>query len=235
MKILIVIAIAAGSVLLVRILEIVIRTIIGNRVKLKFIHRLLPVFELLIGLALIFWAVNFLFFDKPYYFILTIILVSMSVMLISWYVFRDVLAGIVFRTQNSLPRGAAIQLGDIRGRMLGLRSMHIIIETEEGKTIRIPYSRISGEIISEQLETGLHEDSTLILNLPKNKSWAQTEVIIKNTLMNSPWRLLKSEPVIQLLSEDNNSYRAEIHVKTHSKSHEARLYQILSDKFGTKD
>lgn len=232
MKFLVIFIVAAGTAILVRVFEIIIRAIIGNRQRLKFVTRFFPVFELLIGLALIFWAVDFLFSGKSYYFILVVSLIAVVVALISWYIFRDVLAGVVFRVQNNLPRGASIQLGNISGRMLQLRSSHIVIETEEGRTIRIPYSQATNEIISEQQEKGVHEDSTIKLRIPNKTNWSQLEIQLKNTLMNTPWRLIRSEPVVHLISEEKNFFQVEIHLKTHSKKHENNICQFLQNKFG---
>jgi hypothetical protein len=231
MKFLIIIAVIVGTALLVRIVEIVIRALIGNRQKLKFILRYFPILEFLIGLALIFWAVDFLFSDKSYFFILTIVIVAVVVALIAWYVFRDVMAGVVFRVQNNLPRGASVQLGEIKGRILHSRATHVVMETDEGKTIRIPYSHATSEIISEQQERGLHEDSIIELSIPKNDSWQKTKELLNNILLNTPWRLVHSEPVVHLISEEDANFRVEIHVKTHSKKYEDNLYKFLVGKF----
>ena len=231
MKVLVVIAAVIVTVILVRITEILLRFFIGNRQKLKFILRYFPILELLASLFLIFWAIDFLFSTKPYYQTIILSLIISFIALISWFVLRDLIAGVVFRTQNKIASGSSIQFGNIGGKLLHVRSTHIVIETDQGRTIKIPFSRVLNEIVSEQSEEGVYTDSVLRLKIRKNKNWKETESILKNILMNTPWRLLSHEPKINLLSEQDKYYELEIFVKTRSKKHEENLYNLLVDKF----
>ncbi len=231
MKVLIVIASVIGTILLVRIVEMLLRFFVGNRQRMKFIIRYFPIFELSAALLIIFWAVDYLFSAKSYYQTIMLSLVISFLALISWFVVRDLIAGIVFRTQNNLNRGSLVQLGNIAGKLLHMYATHIIVETNEGKTIKIPYSRLTNEIISEHSEEGARDDSVLTLKVNKKASWKETESELKNILLNTPWRLLNSELKIKLLSEQDNYYEVEIFVKTRSKKHEENLYALLADKF----
>ncbi len=231
MKVLVVIASIIGTLLLVRIAEMLLRFFIGSRQRLKFILMYFPVLELTAILLIVFWAIDYLFSSKSYYYIIILSLIISFIALISWFVIRDFIAGIVFRTQNNFNRGASMKFGEIAGKLISMRTSHIVVETEEGRIIKIPYSRIIGEIVSEHPEEGVREDSVIGLKVKKSKKWNETEASLKNTILNSPWRLLSSEPKIKLLSEQDKYYEIEIHVRTRSKKHEENLNTFLSNKF----
>ncbi len=234
MKVLIIIAIIIGTVLLVRFTEMLLRFFIGSRQKLKFILKYFPVIELSATLLIVFWSTDYLFSEKTYYQTIILSLVVSFIALISWFIARDLIAGIVFRTQNNLRRGASLQLGKIEGKMFGMRATHIVIETDEGKMVKIPYSRIANEIVSEQPEEGVHEDSKLTLKIDKTKSWKDTETHLRNILLNAPWRILSSEPKIKLLSDEGPYYKIQIFVKTRNKKHTEKLHSLLLSRLGTE-
>lgn len=231
MKVLVVIASVIGTLILVRIAEMLLRFFIGSRQRMKFILKYFPVLELSATLFIIFWAIEYLFSSKSYYQIILLSLIISLIALISWFVVRDFIAGIVFRTQNNLNRGATMKFGEIAGKLLSMRTTHIVVETDEGRVIKIPYSRIISEIVSEHPEDGVREDSMIRLEVKKKMKWNELESSLKNTILNTPWRLLTSEPKIKLLAEQDKYYEIQIYVRTRSKKHEENLKALLSNKF----
>lgn len=231
MKIIIVVLIFAGSFFLILLTGNVIKFLTKRHLKWKFLFRLFPLIELAIGLFVILWSINFLFHAKSYYNILLICLAVIFIVLLSWFLLRDLVAGYIFRMQNSFRPGAEIQLGKSIGRLLSMRATHIIIETGDGRTVKIPYSLISNEIVSEQREETIAEDSSFTLRFSCKKNIQKTEKDIRKAVLNSPWRLLHREPVIKLKSENEDSFEFEIQVKTRNKKHLQYLYNSLLIKF----
>ncbi len=232
MRVLLLIAIIIIAVILVRITEMLLRFFFGNRQKLKIVIRYFPIIELLATLLIFFWAIDYLFSEKSYYQVLILSLVISSIILISWFVARDLIAGLVFRMQNNLPRGASVQFGKTKGKLLQMRSTHIIIETNEGQIVKMPYSRVANEIISEYPVEGVREDSKLKLNISKKMSWSETEGLLRKTLLNTPWRLMNADPIINLLSDEGQHYIIQVFVKTRNKEHANRIHALLLSKYG---
>lgn len=231
MKILIAIAIVSASLILIRITEMLIRYFVGRRKRLKFLIRLFPLFELVTVAIIIFKLIDYLFSKSSYYEVIVISLIIIFIAFISWFLIRDLIAGIVFRTGNNFRSGSAVQFGNDKGKLLHMRASHIIIETREGKTIKIPYSRIANELISEHSDEGVREDSILIVRMPKSNAWNETESALRNILLNAPWRLLGSDPHVELIAEEEEFYEVEIHVKTRSSKYVENLFALLSRKF----
>ena len=231
MKILIAAIILTGTYFLIRLTGNLLKFLFNRHLKWKFLLTLIPFLELILGLSAVLWAINFLFQTKSYYNILMISIVVIFVGFVSWFLLRDIVAGYVFRIQNNFRPGAKIQLGTTIGKLLSMNVTHIIIETGDGRTIKIPYSRISGETVSEQHEEIIAEESSLILRLISSKSLNEIEDDIRKAIMNSPWRLLHREPIIKLKSQNGEYFEYEIRVKTRNKKHQQYLYNSLLKKF----
>jgi small-conductance mechanosensitive channel len=234
MKILIVVLVLAGSFLLIHITGNIIKLLIKRYHKWRFLGKILPLVELIVGLVVVFWTINFLFKNKSYYSILVISIIVVFIGFLSWFLIKDLIAGYVFRLQNNLRPGTEIQLGRSKGRLLSMHATHIIIETGDGKTVKIPYSRISNEIVSEQPEETIADDSVLTLRLNSCINIQETEEEIRKAILNSPWRLLYRDPVIKLKSQNENFSEFEIQVKTRNNKHLHYLYNSLVKKFEGK-
>ena len=228
MKVLVVITLIVGTFILIRITEMLLRFFIGKRQKLKFIIRYFPIVELITTLSITFWAIDYLFSAKSYYQTIILSLIISIIALVSWFVARD----LIFRIQNNIRSGSSLQLGNIEGKMLRMGAAHIVIETNEGKIVKIPYSKVANEIVSEQPEEGVREDSELTLKIIRNKNWKEVEAELKNVLLHSPWRLINTDPRIELLSEEEEYFKIQIFIKTRGKKHTEQLRTYLLTRFG---
>ncbi len=231
MKLLIAALVIAGTFFLIRLTGYLNKFLIKRHLKWKVLPRLFPLFELIVELSVVLWTINFLFQSKSYYNIIVIGIIIIFIGFFSWFLFRDLIAGYIFRIQNNFRSGIEIQLGETSGRLIEMRATHIIIETSEGKTVKIPYSRISSEIVSEQPAESITEDSVLTLQVTNNKSLPETEEKIRKALLNSPWRLLHREPVIKLKTQNEKHFVFEIQVKTRNRKHQQYLYISLLKQF----
>ncbi len=231
MKLLIATIVLAGTFFLIRLTGYLNKFLIKRHLKWKVLSRLFPLFELIVGLSAVLWTINYFFQSKSYYNIIVISIIIIFIGFFSWFLFRDLVAGYIFRILNNFQPGIKIQLGATSGRLIEMRATHIIIETGEGKTVKIPYSSISSEIVSEQPAESITEDSVLTLQVTNNKNLPETEEKIRKALLNSPWRLLHREPVIKLKAQNEVHYVFEIQVKTRNKKHQQYLYSSLLKQF----
>ena len=71
------------------------------------------------------------------------------VVFLAWFVVKDFIAGIVFKVQNDLQANNNIQFGKITGIIKSQHLTHMKVETTTGQVIKIPYSRLNQDIISE--------------------------------------------------------------------------------------
>jgi hypothetical protein len=194
---------------------------------------LIPAVEFISWLIFIFWAIDFLFKNKLYYQYLVISIVIIVVAFLAWFVVKDFIAGIVFKVQNDLHTNSNIQLGAISGVIKSQYLTHIKVETAAGQIVKIPYSRLNHEVISEISDAASNEDFKFQVQIKKIRSKKETESLLNFHILNSPWSNFNKKPVLKLFSEDESHYTFDITASTLNHKHmwllEKSLKEQLSD------
>lgn len=197
----------------------------------KKLHVLEPVLSLLVWIIVIFWGVNFLFGEKPYYNFIIFALIALVFASISWFFVKDLMAGIAFKLQNEYLPGDIVQFGQISGKLNELLLTHVSIYSNDGKLVKIPYSRLSNEIISQKSVGGSFNQNQYLLNVPKKYSVEKTREILLNLLINSPWRIRKKAAAVYLKAETSEAFDFQIQVETRNEKHFNYLITILKRRF----
>ena len=162
------------------------------------------VFEFLIWIAFIFWSVDYLFRNLFFFRYLIMLMILVLGVFFSWYLINDMIAGIVFKVKHNLKSGTYIRTGKYAGE---IRSMHLTgiqIRTDDGHLIRIPYARLNQEVILELSHAGSYEEHLVQIWVYNTISRAEAEKQIYETIINSPWSILKENPSVHFIKQDEN-------------------------------
>ncbi len=231
MKIIFVLFIILLTFIGMRIIQLIARQLIKKYAVLRKLLNLIPLVGLIIWLIILFWAVNYLFQDKSYYLVIIVSIIVILSLTIGWFLLKDIIAGIIFRIQNNYSQGEFVQFGKLSGRLNEMHLTHISIHTKDGKSIKIPYSRLSNEIISLRLETKSFESDRFIINVNKKYPKKETEDIIFALLNNSPWRVGNAVPQVKFLNEDTDGFSFEILVQVRNQKHLNNIKESLIKRF----
>ncbi len=231
MKILLVFIIVLSSIIGMSIIGV-----IGNQLRTKYSSlkkwlKWMPLFGLIFSFIILFWAVHYLFQNRLYYNVIIISIIIVLSLIIGWFLLKDIFAGIIFRIQNNYAQGEYVQFGAISGRLHELQLTHISLNTQDGKAIRIPYSRLGNEIISVKLETKSYENNRFELSVKSKYTKNEAEERILTILNNTPWRLGNSLPLVNFVKEDKDWYTFEIHVQVRNQKHLNHIKDSLSKRF----
>ena len=232
MKFLIVILILVLIAFSLKVLSLLLRRVSENSSIGKKITSFEPLTALFVWIIFVFWAVNFLFYDKTYYNFIVFTLIVLVILAVSWFFIKDFVAGISFRVQNNYSPGDNVQFGKISGRLDKLFLTHVSIYTSEGRLVKIPYSRLSNEIVSHKSTSGYSGNSKFIFKAPKNKPIGELKKSINSILMASPWRLPSRTPMVTLKSESEDVFEFEIQFETRSNQHLEYVIAYLDKRFG---
>ncbi len=220
----IIIAAACGILIFMcfRLFAILTNRYITARSQQVRIERLLSISEVLIWLVFLFWALFYTLEEKTYFPYLLYSLVIVIVLLFSWFILKDILAGLVFRFQNHHTRGQMITFEGLTGKIINLGLMQIQIENK-GALIKVPYSKLSGQIISEAADTQTTR-SAIDIAIKKPVSLDITINRLRFVLLNCPWISPRSEPVIHLTKELEHEYVFQLTVHSLNE-HQRRLLE----------
>ena len=207
MKVLIAFLIATIVFLGLKIIRMVLKRLLNRYSGLNFIDNLLLALELIIWLAFIFWTTNFLFSEKFFYRNLVYVIILIVVAFLSWFMLRDIFAGIIFRVRHNLKTGSYIKAGDFSGQIKSQALSYLKIKTNDNQLLRVPYSILIHKAITEMTYPEDLEAHLIHLHVDISVGKVSAaESFIRSSVMNSPWSSLKEEPAIKFLKETENGY-----------------------------
>ncbi|MCF8372152.1 MAG: mechanosensitive ion channel family protein [Bacteroidales bacterium] len=231
MRILIALVVVIVSAILINSFKLALNKLLLRYKLAKRVYKVLPIVELIFWMALMFWIVNFLFEEYTFYNLLVASLMFVAILFVSWYYIRNFIAGIFFRLQNKFIIGDIIQFAEITGNIKKLTSSHLVIEAKEGQVMRIPYSKLSNEIISEHTDLNTFQESKITLKPNLSLGKDQTKEAIVSSILLSPWQKLNRKPNVKFIAEEENHYVFEVNVSTKNEKHLGYLISALKKEF----
>jgi len=231
MKIILVLLIGVAIFAFFKISGILLKKVSHKYAVLKRLDRMLPVIQVLAWTIFVFWANGILFRDRVYYPYIVTGMAFFAMALAAWFFLRDVVAGLVFRSQNDLMPGENIQVGTITGQVRSIHLTYIEVATDSGSTIKIPNTRLSRELISGSTTPEGLEEFKIHLSVNKKFSKSEIEEKIKYEVANSPWCDYKLPPIIKSKDESETSYLFDVVIYTLNHQHLRIVEKALKDKF----
>ena len=190
------------------------RKIPANPSLHRFMIRSFPLLEFSIWLIFGLWALNHYpgNMESPNI-ILTAALLLM-VITAGWYFFRDYIAGVILKTEMPLEINQTIRAAQVRGKLkkLGYRSAEI--ETENGQTVRVPYSQLTtGLIAVDSTGTGL-KPYEVEIRVDRGKPIQETQDDLIREILYMPWVSWNIQPSIRISAQspDAITYRVRFYV-----------------------
>jgi len=195
----------------------------------NFSFNFLTTIEFIIWIVYIFWATNHLFREKFFfsYLIYSIFIITFG--LLTWFLFADVIAGVVFKAKYNLRPGMNIKTVGFSGIIKSQNITHIKLRTDEGQVVRIPYSRINHLVISEMIHAESMAEHTIHIQVQPDLSKSKAEILIRDIIINSPWSNLKEEPTIKFTKETDKGYIVDVLLFSTSLKH-MKFIEIALDE-----
>jgi hypothetical protein len=103
----------------------------------------------------------------------------------------------------------------------------MVVRTDSGDTASIPYSRLSGKVVSEQAEDTASDYYRIQLKLEKTEPLDQLQTSITREVLCTPWASFGTTPIVRLKGEDDSAYDFEVLFKSLNSQHAARVERIL--------
>lgn len=176
------------------------------------IDRIVPLLEGIMWLGFMLWCVGQLIQNEVWNSIGVLIILLLVVILLFWLVIRDYLAGIVLKIDGSIKLNDWIRIRDIEGKITELGNRIMIITTNSGESVNIPYSTISGEISAKPNPGEELINQSFVLKLSKKSDAESTISQIQRCILNAPWSSVNKSPEIKLINDKTQYYEFEINL-----------------------
>jgi small-conductance mechanosensitive channel len=152
-----------------------------------------------------------------------VVLVGIS----GWYLLRDLISGIILKAENGFEPGQRIIASEVSGtiKKLGYRSLEVI--TNDGKYVKIPFSRLSSINITRPVDTGKWAEHIVKFKISSMYSSAKIRKFLEKRLLEMPWIVSGDTIKINISRDETENYDAEIHFQSLSPEMAIKTEEIL--------
>jgi hypothetical protein len=196
------------------------------------ITRLFPLLEMLFWAAFFIWAFNYIFKNSDVQYFVNILLITLCFVLIFWFFIKDYFYGIQIRSRFSPDPGKNFKSDQGKGiiRKVGLLTLEL--KTENGSTVKVPYSQIDQKSVELNFEEKRGGESTFKVDLNAKQDEETLKQKITQLIINSPWSSYKSMPVIKVTAIDDKLKSYEISCITTAETGVSRLKELIQKRLG---
>lgn len=213
--------------LLLRVVAKILSYVKPFRKGYTYVKKILPILDLMLASTIVFWIIYRIFGDTN---VLPVVLSAVSIILLvllGWFWGRDFVAGIILKSENYFELNKMIRLQDKYGKISKTTLRYLEFESDEGETVRVPYSKISGDYFSKLSPDEKYESHSIELYLQKVADTKSLRESIRKKIYNSPWYLAGKEPLIEINSSAEGVYKIDMNIYTINSSHADLIRQEL--------
>jgi Mechanosensitive ion channel, beta-domain len=156
------------------------------------------------------------------------------ILLFSWYAFRDIISGVIWKTNKRFKVNDSIKVGEFQGKIKEFHHRNLEIITENEESILIPYTKILQTVIIKSNPTEMILSYSFRIHTNKEKPSNEIIQEIRFEILNLPWSSAKTEPKIKPLMEDKTSYAFDVTIYSMDKDYFYKIENIIKGKFEEK-
>jgi len=220
-----------GLFFMFRLLNWLLPVLIFKKGKRKYAWRYIAIVELLIWTGFLIWSVNFLAGNNQLYATGLFVILFVFTFWAAWIGLKDFIAGAIFKINQNLNLNDTIQIGEYSGKVIKFTSNNLVLETESGELIYLPYGSLFGKTLvkSHPAETILNY--TFRFEIPREAEIQKTADKIYKDVINLPWSSLKKEPQIKPLGETITGFMMEATVFSMEKEYFSEIEKIIKRRY----
>lgn len=190
--------------------------------------------EMLVWTAYFFRSLHYLFSTRSYYDYLLTALLIIGFGLLVWFYLKEIVAGAFFKLQHRPKTGRHLQLGDMEGVIRRINATHISLDTPDGVIVKIPYSRLTGNVFS--LSTHKEHARDFRFTVRFDKQWDKDEAVnrVRTALLLSPYCSYKEPVEVKIDDDGPSTYTCDIAVRPLSQRFNSRIEKGLRDSLGNR-
>lgn len=238
MKVLIIIIVALAILLTFRVLHWLLTPLLRRQLFWLRISYLLMGVELLVWTGWLFWVVRQLVLNPAVYAYFTVGIAFLLMGLVTWFLLRDVVAGIIFKLQHNLKLNQSVRVGgsdaptNRSGRLLRLGITALVLESA-GERVKIPYTQLINEAVARSEVSDVVEPFDFTLQVPTTQSKSQWIDTLGRQVLQLPWASAKRMPLVQWQAEEEQFHTFRLRVYSLNARHALLVESHLRHVYAT--
>ncbi len=226
-----VILLAISLFFVFRLLSWILPMLMLRKDKRKHAWRYTSLFELGAWIIFMIWSVNFLIDSSLIYAIGLFIILFFFTFYTVWIAIKDFVAGAFFKTISHFKINETLKIGDYTGKILKFTPTAILLETESGESIFLPYSFLFGKVIIKSNPTETILSHTFRIEVPASGNLSGIINNIYKDILNMPWSSLKKSPQIKPIIETNTGHLLELTIFSIEKEYFLEMENLIKEKY----
>jgi small conductance mechanosensitive channel len=146
---------------------------------------------------------------------------------------KDLIAGVFFKSRNKFRIGDILEFENQKGIIKSLGHSSIELETGDGQTQFIPYTKIIFSITKKSETTGQSSGYNFLLETTSDKDTQETTNEIKTAIISLPWSSVQRMPLINLKKQTDKTSIFEITVYPVDSSFSGKIEKYVVEKFAS--
>jgi small-conductance mechanosensitive channel len=195
----------------------------------KLLIRIIPVFEFILWTAYVFWAAYVLFEEYSFLPALLAVMGFILSIAIGWYIVRDLVSGMILKTENVFETGQYLKTDFSEGMIKKIGYLSLEMETTKGETIKIPYSKLSNQILIRPQKESSNKYALITLEISKKHNHTDIKEKLPKALNSTPWVIYSRPPEVIISQASEHYYSVEIRFVSFSDEQTSNLKKFLED------
>ncbi len=197
----------------------------------KIVLRYKSLLELGVWIIFIIWSVQYLRNTNQPYAIALFFLLILLIIFAGWTGLRDYIAGAILKAGHKLTLNETVKVKDFTGKIIRFGSTNLVLESDSGETVYLPYSFLLGKVIVKAHPAESILRHTFRIEIAKRESISDSLTSIRIFILNLPWTSLTKEPQIKPVGETSSGQLVEITLYAFEKDHFQDMEQMIKSKF----
>ena len=144
---------------------------------------------------------------------------------------RDLVAGVIFKLSDHFSINDTLKVKKYSGKIVSFGRSSLELETENGKSIYIPYSKVLNAVNIKTDPAEKISRYNFKLETIKDCALKEKTEQIKQAIMVLPWSSIKKSPLIKPIDETENSFLFEITIFSLEKEYFHKIENNIKEQF----
>jgi hypothetical protein len=214
-----------------RVLTWLLPALIRGEERRKIVWRYKSLFEMFVWGLFLIWAVRYLYQSNQPYSVALFVLLILFLLYSGWIGLKDFVAGAFLKAGHKLALNESIKVGDFLGTIIRFGYSSLVLETDSGETVYLPYSYLFGKVIVKSHPAESILRYTFRVEIPPVASIRKAIEEINLFVLNLPWISLTKEPQIKSMSETSSGHLLEITLYSFAKNHFQDMEKMITERF----
>ena len=202
-------------------------------VQRRLLIRYLPMAELIAWILFLLWGSQYLFSRSPLITLIPLLVLLVLLLYLAWYTLKDITAGVIFKTGQTHRIHDHIEVAGVKGKIVAIGLRNLEIEDYDGRTISIPYSRVTGHVLLRSHPSQSLLSHSFVLQIEHNQP---TDIFalkdrIRIQILSLPWASQKKEPRIEILEEKESHSLFHITIFSLDEMYFQKTQKLLAQQF----